>query len=793
MSEFSRRISILSAAAVLILSPPALGEEEASLTFERPEQIVRTIPALRLSPPEVERETRPDEPRILASGVGSDPVPVSGFAIDTSDRRSTLTAYHRYYAASEGLDEATGWTGLISQCHAGALSQTYHDAVLRRVNYYRAQVGLPSTIRFDAVKNAQCQEASLVMAVQNDLSHNPAAEFPENPCLTAGAQTAASRSNLALGSFGPTSIDRFIIDDGANNAAVGHRRWLFYLRAQEMGHGSIPFGAGHNAASAVWVVGDFLPEGEPVPVAWPNAGYCPFSLAPDEDQSYARWSFSYPGADFSASTVTMTLNGSPLSLDQETVTPGAGDNTIVWRPDNFPSDPPADGSDRVVDVAIDGIAGAPFSQYRYQVRLMDPFDLQEELVVSGPSRASLSPASTYTFNAIAGADGYAVRVSRKNAEPWMEGAESAPSLQIIDDTSAHYDVYSSALASEGDYSFHLMFPGGGQESFTLDRYIVPSETSVLVFERRFRFFFPTSALRAEISKDDGASWTVLHEVWGNNYTGSSAEWDSTWLRVEEAVPADFIGVPMRLRFRIQPSGSYYRWPGDPSVESHYGVFIDGIEVTDSTQLEGASVTRLDAQTTTFSLDESIGVTVKAGEEYVVEAAPIFGNHAFSYSDALVVTGEGAPSAAQWREAYFGTVNDEGLFADEADFDGDGLANLLERALGLDPTKSGEVPGDGAMPVGGIGQSGSLSNRLVLAFTLPQALPGDVIYEVEVREAGASWRTVARKVAGEAWDALGTDSVIVETPMSSGTRVEVGTAGLAGGSSHAQLRLTVSSR
>lgn len=43
------------------------------------------------------------------------------------------------------------------------------------------------------------------------------------------------------------------------------------------------------------------------------------------------------------------------------------------------------------------------------------------------------------------------------------------------------------------------------------------------------------------------------------------------------------------------------------------------------------------------------------------------------------------SAEQWRYSYFGAIENSGNAADDFDFDLDGLANLLERAFGTDPT------------------------------------------------------------------------------------------------------------
>ena len=59
----------------------------------------------------------------------------------------------------------------------------------------------------------------------------------------------------------------------------------------------------------------------------------------------------------------------------------------------------------------------------------------------------------------------------------------------------------------------------------------------------------------------------------------------------------------------------------------------------------------------------------------------------SGSGSLIVT-EGAMAltpAETWRDAHFGTTANTGNAADHADPDGDGFANLLERAFGMNPS------------------------------------------------------------------------------------------------------------
>ncbi len=48
--------------------------------------------------------------------------------------------------------------------------------------------------------------------------------------------------------------------------------------------------------------------------------------------------------------------------------------------------------------------------------------------------------------------------------------------------------------------------------------------------------------------------------------------------------------------------------------------------------------------------------------------------------------------AEWRQEYFGTSANEGPAANRADFDGDGFKNLMEYALGTDPTVAGSAHG-----------------------------------------------------------------------------------------------------
>src|SRR5207249_1205555 len=239
-------------------------------------------------------------PRLVAWTPGSaSSNAVQGFVVNVTNRTDVLAFYNCIYTASAGYTTNIGWAGNVDVCDAGTTTATFKDDVRRRVNLYRALVALPADLTNNTTKCSKDQDAALIYSRNHLISHTPTNTLS---CWTVSGTNAAANSNISLGNYGPGSVDAFIRDDGANNIVVGHRRWFLYSREQEIGTGDIPANSTNPAANAVWVIGEFKPAPAPQFVAWPNRGYVPFPQLP------ARWSLSYPGANFSNTTVTMTLN-----------------------------------------------------------------------------------------------------------------------------------------------------------------------------------------------------------------------------------------------------------------------------------------------------------------------------------------------------------------------------------------------------------------------------------------------------------------------------------------------------
>jgi uncharacterized protein YkwD len=261
------------------------------------------------------------------------------------------------------------WTGSVAACAAGDTTEAFKRAVLRRLNYYRAMAGLPGNLSLDLALSAKAQQAALMMDANNSLSHAPPTSWA---CYSADGAEAASRSNLAY-STAPRSVsllDGYMRDAGANNAAVGHRRWILYPRLATVGSGDAP------QANALWILGPGTTGSAPpgAATAWPPNGFMPRPLQPPTD----RFSLSCAGANFGAATVSLRNDtGQAMALRVESRSDnGYGDNTIVWSIDTAQS-PPAGWdrglADTRLDVEVSGVAGCSAgSTFRYSVTFITP-------------------------------------------------------------------------------------------------------------------------------------------------------------------------------------------------------------------------------------------------------------------------------------------------------------------------------------------------------------------------------------------------------------------------------------
>ena len=288
--------------------------------------------------------------------------------VNPQSREDSLNFYLNHYVAWENA--SANWTGDHNSCNPGSTSLEFRNAVLHRINYFRAMAGIPATVVFSDTYNAKAQAAALMMSVNSQLSHDPPASWL---CYSDAGHDGAGNSNLYLGVYGWNAITGYMRDPGGGNYFAGHRRWILYPQTQEMGAGDIPPVSGHWSSNALWVFDSHMWGPRPATrdefVAWPPRGYVPYQVV------FARWSFAYPSANFSNVTVSMTSNGSNVSLTLSPVVNGYGENTLVWIPlglsDRAPWPKPA--SDTTYTVNVQNVTiGGQNRNFTYDVIVVDP-------------------------------------------------------------------------------------------------------------------------------------------------------------------------------------------------------------------------------------------------------------------------------------------------------------------------------------------------------------------------------------------------------------------------------------
>jgi len=603
------------------------------------------------------------------------PVPTQGFVVDTSNRSDVLSFWHCVYQASEGVEDEMGWSGDVSNCVPGEVSQAYLGHTQRRVNYFRAMAGITADIEFVPEKNGPAQAAALIMASQNSLSHNPRADFnligaPTDCWTQAGEDGAAGELSVLVG---PQGINNFIEDPGANNAAVGHRRKVLFPEVFRMGSGNVPATGTNWAASVLrYSLEDLVPD-LPGPQwhGWPSPGFVPAPIV------YARWSMASRRSGFLNAVVTMTdqMTGAMIPTtvvhrdgQQFNLLPAGG---ITWRPDwsayggKVPINTP-------LEVKITGIEG-PESEYTYSVTIIDPDTLGTSYKPTGPESPGLAGAE-YCIEGLPEANAYEFRVSKAIVADQVWGAEGADAT-ILDDTPFH-DLRADTAARTGTYSFQLASVGSTPASFELGPTILPGPDAFLRFHQRLRFALTQTRFDVDVYDTNRASWTNVWSRFGTTEGEvDSTIWDNAW-NAEEISLAAFADTTIRLRFRL--SDALY---SETSI--YTGMFIDDIELENSrTLVELQQTTQNDA---TFTLNaEGIGEpgpNLPAAQTYYLQARVELGCHWFPYGPALEVH----PRGSQGFEGWILDVDiPAGVSGPSDDADRDGLPNLLEYAFGLDP-------------------------------------------------------------------------------------------------------------
>jgi len=599
---------------------------------------------------------RPHAPRASAATA-----PIGPFSININDREDVRQFYNQVYQASNGVPE--GWTGNIASCDPGTVTPAFLTSVLSRINYYRTMAGEPD-VTFNGTdagtsadpNNAEAQAAALMESANNFLQHTP----PQTGvnCGTALARAGSANSNLfdtgstAAGATGPPGIDDLMSDDGA----LGHRRNMLNPSIDVMGAGAVPATTGFQGTLAQLVLTTPLATRPPTRtpyVAWPPAGFAPYQVV------YPIWSFGLPGADFSGATVSVKLNGTPLTTQINCFDPTTpallatnpacgqyGDPAISWSlPDKVPvgSTWPKPAEDDTYAVTIDNVVvngGAP-QNFSYNVTVFDPAvsDPAHTLsqAPSGPASPAVGADPSYSVTPLADPQvtGYQWQTAPLSPENLIDDPGTNGATNWTPDVSPAYPVLSTAeptgatafrLSSQGTFT-PLAAPA--QQTLTLNQTLFPSAGSQLTFGSLFYDLgfsaTPSETASVDVSTDGGNTWTSIF-----SQSPPGTEQDSAFSPQTVSL-SQFAGQQINVRFSLtHTSGEWGDCCGEPN-----GWYVDNVSLA-GVQAAGTPTLSAVSASPSFTFDNS------ASGPVALSVRPQFSNASFgsaflNWSPSLVVT------------------------------------------------------------------------------------------------------------------------------------------------------------
>jgi len=538
----------------------------------------------------------PLAPKDVSGLPGGGPHPqivTGGFNVDTSSREQVREFFNAVYTSSDGTPINS--TAVTASCIPGTNSPTFASVTLRRINWFRAQAGIPAAVTFDAGESTKDQAAAVMMSEHNALQHS--GDWTGWDCFGMDATNAAVNSNLELGSDGPDAINAFIQDSGGSNFATGHRRWILYPQTQVMGTGDVPPEGSYKSANATWVFdanyGGPRPATRNPYVAWPPAGYVPYQVV------FPQWSFALSNADLSAATVSMTSNGVAVAVVKQSYATGYGENSLVWYPSGL--DPtsssakfPFSGTDTVYAISIGNVMTTAGPQsFSYNVTLCDPATTGTDyfpLVISGSSQPVASTGNAYTCTPATNPNttSYQWLTAQTTNGDLTDNAQNGTTNFTIS-PAATYPLITNPPAGSGK-CFHLTHTVPVPQLFQLNESLFPSNTTTVSFKSLLGYATTAEIARVQISTDGGIAWQDIYTQTG---TGGSGESSFTLHTLSLSA---YAGKNTLLRFNYDLTSISYFTGAAPYV----GWCLENIVVTNTQQLVNISTSATSSTNFTFT-------------------------------------------------------------------------------------------------------------------------------------------------------------------------------------------------
>ena len=125
---------------------------------------------------------------------------------------------------------------------AGKLPHTVQAEALNAVNFMRYIAGIDYNVNLNDDYIQYSQDAALVMAVNNEMTHFPTKPADMDEAIYKSGSKGAANGNLAIGfsTMQDVVISGWMADsDGDNPTHVGHRRWVLNPKMSQTGFGRV--------------------------------------------------------------------------------------------------------------------------------------------------------------------------------------------------------------------------------------------------------------------------------------------------------------------------------------------------------------------------------------------------------------------------------------------------------------------------------------------------------------------------------------------------------------------------
>jgi len=216
--------------------------------------------------------------------------------LNRDTRTGTPEMCDRWNADRADLDEGS-WSGSVSQCDAGDISDAGRANALKLVNLYRFMAGL-APVATSPTRDQGAQECALMMDANNQTSHSPPNDWL---CYTSDGDEAAGKSNI-IPTPGVEAVDHYMTDRGSATT-MGHRRWILSNSLGPIGLGST------SGASCMWTIGGSGSGGNEW-TAWPPPGKFPVEAVAPQGISIDDTGWTIQSSDAS-------LNGAQVSIKDD--------------------------------------------------------------------------------------------------------------------------------------------------------------------------------------------------------------------------------------------------------------------------------------------------------------------------------------------------------------------------------------------------------------------------------------------------------------------------------------------